>query len=454
MRSILSFVWFVLAGVLAGANVSAVDYLDWRPFPIGGLNVSLTTSGYRFPQFPDVVPDSAADRKTLPPFPRTRTSFTACVSLTNRSREAIPFTFNDAGPRWIFRIVDSEDREVWRSGSDIASPQVLTDDKLGAGKTWKQTARIPLVIDGNALAAGIYTLQAYLNADKAVSATSVFEVVAPLLKSGIKGLVLKQIAPPDGTLGPIKEVPAAGVQVRVNEILDSLALVKRLPFTWVGYTDSEGRFTVNTPPGRFRVSVYESAYGPGPYPLNVRIGLPQTPVTTAEVTVQQGAFSEVTLRYKSNQPPPITQGISGSVWFANYDPIVVVDQPVLIAQESSQAATEILRLVKVPAPFTPVSIVQLDVPEGATPFSWKGQTDGLGRFQVATPPGRFSVRAGGVVFFANLENDSQSIDQSLTVDSANSILPPNASATVTVAPNAVATVELIMYPGCVIPYAK
>jgi hypothetical protein len=340
--------------------------------------------------------------------------------------------------------VDSEDHELWRSDSNGGSAQVLIDDKLGAGKTWKQTAVIPLLIDGTALAAGVYTLQAYLNADKAVSATSVFEVVAdPLRKTGIKGLVLKLIAPPDGTLSPITEVPAAGVRVRVNEILDPLALVRRLPFTWDGYTNSEGRFTVNTPPGRFQVSVYEGPYWSIPDTVNaLRIIAPPIPVATAEVTVQQGAFSEITLRYKSTTPPPITQGISGSVWYAAYGPAVIVDQPVLATQESPLGITQSFQFVKsLPARYTPVSVVQTDVPEGATPFSWIGQTDGLGRFQVATPPGRFRVDAGGLVISTSITNVA-------------SIAPPNASAIVTVAPNTVTTVELLLYPGCVITYGK
>jgi hypothetical protein len=457
MRSILSFVWFVLAGIgFAGANVSAVDYLDWRPLPAGGgLNISLTTSGYRFPQIPDVivfaVPDGksttpAVDGRILPPYPLPgpRSSFNACVSLTNRSRQAIPFTFNDAGPRWIFRIVDSEDHEVWKSNSDGASAPVLTDDKLGPGKTWKQTASIPLVIDGTWLAAGVYTLQAYLNADKAVSATSVFEVVAnPLVNTGIKGLVLKLIPPPDGTLGPITEIPAAGVQVRVTEIVDPLVRLARPIFTWVGYTNDEGRFTVNTPPGRFLVSVYERPFWSIPDSVNaLRIIAPPIPVATAEVTVQQGAFSEITLRYKSTTPPPITQGISGSVWYAAWGPAVIVDQPVLATQESPLGITQSFQFVKsVPAPYTPVSVIQTDVPEGATPFSWIGQTDGLGRFQVATPPGRFRVDAGGLVMSTSITNVA-------------SIAPPNASAIVTVAPNTVTTVELLLYPGCVITFDK
>jgi hypothetical protein len=464
MRSTLSFVWFVLVGIVfAGANVSAVD-LDLRPLSRGGLNISLTTSGYRFHQpnrcgtvnpkvarltQPEIDSNVVGKEDQGPNYKLDDLvyripwgSFAACVSLTNRSREAIRFEFNDGGSRWVFRILDSEDHEVWRSDSDIVSPQVIVDDMLGAGKTWKQTVRIPLVIDGTALAVGVYTLQAYLNADKAVSATSVFEVVAdPSLTTGIKGLVLKQIAPPDGTLGPITEVPAAGVQVRVTEILDPLALVRRLPFTWAGYTNAEGRFTVNTPPGRFQVSVYERPFWSIPDSVNaLRIVVPPIPVATAEVTVQRGAFSEITLRYKSTTPPPITQGISGSVWYAAYEPAVIVDQPVLATQESPLASTQSFRFVKsLPAPYTPVSVVQIDVPEGATPFSWIGRTDGLGRFQVATPPGRFKVDAGGLVISTSITNVAP-------------IAPPNASAIVTVAPNTVTTVELLLYPGCVITY--
>jgi hypothetical protein len=425
MRSTLSFLWSVLVGIVfAGANVSAVDYPGWRllPLPIGGgLNVSLTTSGYCFHQLPDQGEAAVINEKILPPDSGVRTSFTACVSLANRSRSPIPFTFNDAGPRWTFRIVDSEDHELWRSDSDIVSAQVLTNDKLGAGKTWKQTARIPLFVDGTPLPVGVYTLQAFLNADKAVSATSAFEVVAdPWLTTGIKGLVLKQIAPPDGTYGPITEVPAAGLLVRVTEILDPLALVKRLPFIWIGYTNSEGRFTVNTPPGRFQVTAYERAYWPGPYLDNVRIGLPTIPVATAEVTVQRGAFSEVTLSYKPKTPPPITQGISGSVSIVWY-----------VANTADGQSGEVIRLI----PSFSVQITQIDVPEGTTPFKWNGFTDSEGKFQVATPPGRFQIDAtGGFIPLA-------------TTSLIPAVLPPHGSTTVTVEPNMVTTANVLVYGG-------
>src|SRR5262245_13000719 len=182
MRSFLLSLWLVLLGLVllcpstpaAGLSFPKGIGIDGKPLSTGGLSISLTTAGYRFEEIPVVNKAGmpAAGFSELDP----RISFVASVSLSNRSRAAIPFSFNNAGPRWTFRLVDASGQERWHSDSDIVSAQVITEDVLGPGKTWKLSGRIPLVVDGVPLPAGIYTVQALLNADKPVSATGVIEI--------------------------------------------------------------------------------------------------------------------------------------------------------------------------------------------------------------------------------------------------------------------------------------
>jgi hypothetical protein len=139
MRSILHVVRYVVfIAFLAIATVFAADPIDWKSLPAGGLYVSLTTSGYRFRE---------AGSEAVFPGLNPKTSFVASVALSNRGRSPVSFKFNDAGPRWTFRILDSNDQEIWKSNDDIVAPQVITEDILNPGKTWKSSVRIPLVVD-------------------------------------------------------------------------------------------------------------------------------------------------------------------------------------------------------------------------------------------------------------------------------------------------------------------
>jgi len=438
MRSILLTLWFALLGlVLIPPSVPAADPInskpiDWKPIPIGGLNVSLTTSGYRFPQA-SVGAETSSNERIILPEPGGRTFFVASVCLSNRSRSAIPFSFNDAGPLWTFRIVNSDDHEVWRSNADIASPQVITEDVLAPGKSWKMSARIPLVIEDVPLVVGAYTLQAFLNADKSVSATSTFEIVPiPGQDTGISGLVLREVLAGSVETGAIVEVPAPGVRVQVTEIITSSIPTPRLPFTWSGITNSEGKFTVYTPPGRFRVTAYEpmvnTTTDQNTAVNNLQIGtiiiFPGFPRASAEVTVQDGAFSDLTLHFRLTTPPAITQGIKGTVRMGSIDPILTTFSGTLTTL--GDVSTTIL----LPLFVYEVRVAQIDAPSGTVPFEWTGRADLLGNFQVATPPGKFNVfgsrlLAPGVYTFVAIE-------------------PATDMETVTVEPNTVATVSLVL----------
>jgi hypothetical protein len=420
MRSILPILRYLLAVcVLPFTTAFAADSIGWKPLPVGGLNVSLATSGYSFREV-----TTGPVIQIFPPIPGARSSFVASVALSNRSRSPITFSFNDAGPQWTFRVLNSADQEVWRSDGDIA-PQVITEDVLGPGKTWKRSARIPLVIDDSPLAVGVYTLQAFLNADKPVSATSVFEIVpGEGSDTGIKGRVEKWITSGNGQVGVSYGVPGAGARVTVTAINARTTAAGNL-FFWSGVADAEGKFKVNTPPGRYRVAASTTNIDPA---VTFTVHNVQIELSTAveEVTVQQGSFTEVTLRTYEFKPIPITQGIKGTV---SYPPI----QPGI---DDTQSADKI-RIIQLGS-FS-VRVEQIETPAGQTPFTWSGVTDFAGRFQVATPPGRFRVFATTWI-------------QGLTINGIPStIMAPSAFAEATVEANAVATVALVLSPGCVYP---
>jgi hypothetical protein len=432
MRSILPILRYVFIAIAlaAATNAIAADPLIWRPLPVGGLNISLVTSGYSFNEAS--AGDPFIEGRILPPTPGEKTSFVASVCLGNRSRSPIPFTFNNAGPRWTFRIVDSQDQEIWRSDSDIASPEVITEDVLAPGKTWKRSARIPLVIDDTPLAVGIYTLQAFLNADKSVSATTVFEIVpARGSDTGIKGLVERWYSSGIGEVGISYGTPAAGVLVTVTQI-NTGGKSLRSPFTWTGYTDAQGRFTVNTPPGQYRVTATNRTR----FQLAI---VDPTPIQTAsaEVTVEKGSFGNVYLRLYGTSAPNITQGIKGNVSFPlfAYDPTVTT-----LSTETMTITSPWKQVGSMPAQGASVLVTQIDPPAGTTPFAWTGLTDSDGRFAVATPPGRFRVWITGGAYPLNVTTLS------------SGIMAPNALVTTTVEPNSVATINVVLSPGCVIPY--
>lgn len=310
MRSILLTLWLAVLGlVLVCPSVPAADPIDSKPpQPAlgGGLNVSLVTNGFSFSAFSVEAPKVMRGRIVTP---ESKDCFVASVSLSNRSRAPIPFRFNDTGPRWTFRILDSEDRELWKSDAGLVSAQMIRDEALGAGKSWKRSVRIPLVIYDVPLAPGHYTVQAFLNADKSVSATSAFEIVPRVEPTtGIKGTVsipiygLTQPTPsatspttlPDYVRIPIlipavigKE-PMAGTRVQIRQIDPPAG---KAPFTWSGFTDTQGKFMVSTPPGTFNVWVVGGTPAQPSSPVASSIA----PNASATVVVEPNAVANVDL---------------------------------------------------------------------------------------------------------------------------------------------------------------
>jgi hypothetical protein len=275
----------------------------------------------------------------------------------------------------------------------------------------------------------VYTLQAFLNAGKSVSATSVFEVVTGYGgNGGIKGLVLKEVK--DLAMDIVSEVPASGADVRISEIVTPAGPRSGSSLTFATKTDSEGRFVINAPQGYYRVEASDPSYG---YPPNQLISgfviwLPAIPVATSNVTVQADSFSDVMLHLKGGgNSAVITQGIRGTVSLGAS--VVSLKTPITAVSGTLEFDASTVRITR----FS-VRVEQLDSPEGTAPFQWNGSANYFGRFQVATPPGRFRVTA------MDLYN----------MWTTNSIPPsigaPTVSAEVTVAPQAVTGVDLVI-PG-------
>ena len=148
---------------------------------------------------------------------------------------------------------------------------------------------------------------------------------------------------------------------------------------------------------------------------------PGPPLGTQSIPVQEGSFSNVYFIIPPPVPPAITQGIKGNVsrtLFTNAD----------------LNLTPTFEINTLWASRVAVTVQQVETPENTVPFTWAGKTDFLGNYQVATPPGKFRVTAGDTVTYL-----------------AAGIAAPNASTTVTVAPNTVATANLVLSPGCVVP---
>lgn len=385
-----------LLRVLGGACVALVSVGTFGTFaieppgpggtPLGGVQMSLTTGGYKFFADTSTGSDPGANGSTRPPTPAARDSFPASAVLFNRSNTDIAFSFGDpvsAQRHFRFRVFDSAGKEVW-SSDDGGAPQVITEDTLARRSAWRRTVRVPLQLEGKPLAPGVYTLEALIDADKQVGATSVFEVVSPPNPdpklTGIKGLVLQATGPQTANT-PATELPVAGAQIVVYAIPDDPSQPPtRPPFFWQGLTTTEGRFQVNTPPGHYRV---RATLPRQPTPIDDVLMRPAPlpgPSKTTEVTVEDGKFSEVTFHFPAPLPPPPPDtGIRGLVLIGPITPVARDGEPNEAPLAGAQVRVEEIRL-----PTARYS---------GPPFVWNGVTNAEGRFLVRTPAGKFRVTA-------------------------------------------------------------
>lgn len=338
-----------------------------------GLQVTLTTGAYKL-VVPETAPTNTASGNPV------NESFPASVVVYNRSNSDIPFVFPNAGSaerHFTFAVFDSAGTKVWQSDSEAAAAQVETPRVLTRGTSWKRLIQIPLRIKGTALPVGTYTVEASIDdAKKPIGASALFEVArpttTPTTQNGIKGLVLVATAPPADGVAPV-EAPGAGAKISISEIVTSSTPLNRLPFTWQGTANAEGKFQVNTPVGRFRVTA----------------GIAQTtntapviPAKSVEITVESGKYSDVTIHLSPVPPLAKDTGIKGLV---------------LIAQAATGAS---LAPSELPLAGAPVRVEEIRDPSKTydrPAFVWNGATNLEGRFQVLTPAGSYRVTARGPV---------------------------------------------------------
>lgn len=365
---------FAALGALAGIHGRAFAQ-NTNPLPtsIAGLHVGLSTGGYKFVIPPDPAVATLAAASSPASFPATATIY-------NRSSTDINFTFPDPGAaqrKFTFRVFDAAGVQVWQSDGDVVAAAVLTDAKLARGSRWSRTAMIPLKPGGTALAPGVYSLDAVIDADKKPGAASIFEVAAlpdPTQEQGINGLVLKPTPSEAANLLP-SEIPAAGALISVVEMRTKVAALTRPPFVWSGKADDAGKFSVKTPAGRFRVTA--TLPGATTAAAGATITVPTS--RSVDVTVDAGKFSEVTIHLPAAPPPPVVQGIHGLVLYGPIMPVTVEGVP----NEAPAAGARVV-IEEVVATLNPTSRL---------PFRWAGITNAKGVFEVQTPAGKFKVTA-------------------------------------------------------------
>ena len=370
---------FAFVGALAafGGRATAQTSVPLPSLPTvgSGLQIALSTGGYKF-VIPATPPAAVAVVGASASFPAT-------ASLYNRSTTDITFTFPDAGAaqrKFIFRVFDKAGTLVWQSDANAIGVPVpadsSTDVKLAKGARWSRTTMIPLKPEGTALAPGIYSLEAAIDADKKPGAASIFEVAAapdPAQEQGINGLVLKPNAEAAAPL-PV-EIPAAGANVSVVEVRTKETPLAHVPFVWTGKTGTDGKFTVKTPAGRFRVTTTLLPAVQTPPAANAEI----SPVVskTVDVTVDAGKYSDITIHLPATPPPPVVQGIHGLVLYGPITPVAVAGVP----NEAPAVGARVVIDEILPDPN----------PTARAAFHWVGVTNIGGRFDAKTPAGKFKV---------------------------------------------------------------
>lgn len=361
----LPFRLFALVMLLAGAIVAtgAPPPAQPRFVPASGLQISLSTSGYKF-----LAGDAAAAGLPVSSVPD---SFVAGVVLKNASRAAIPVSFSDAAAaqvRFHFTVMNSAQEVLWISDADTAgaAANMIVEDLLPRGARWNRILRVPLKLDGTWLEPGIYTLAVSLAGTPAISATAAFEVAAtPTGETGITGRAFTTAPklPFFTEEGP--PIPARYTHITVDEVRSPRVRYTSPPFHWEG-TSGEGDFKVLTPPGRFKVTsshpvawFHIAVVTIFPWPTEV----PGSTSVSTEVVVRNHTLTECTL---IGRPSP--SGVTGTV-----------------------VGTAIATGLEAAAGYANVEISQVGGLFGGT-VKIVAQPDGQFRWPLS--PGRYQIRAG------------------------------------------------------------
>lgn len=278
---------------------------DIKPLFNGGLQSSLTASGYRFtinPPLPNV-------RSSLR---MARPSFSATASVLNQSSSQVPFAFADQETSlrpWNFRLYDGEGDLVWESepaGGNPGGNEPVTV-RLRPGRSLSRTVGIPLWLDEGPLAPGRYTVEAVLLSEVPLVVTTLILVLPPKVPfppkdtGTVKGTVFFPERDPE--TGQMR--PAGGMSIRISvlqtevipnagnapEVLQTSPPIILPPYpklVWSGTTGNDGTFSAELPAGEYVVDV-SPAYTILIYPP------PPMPSGRAQVTVTSGETTETTI---------------------------------------------------------------------------------------------------------------------------------------------------------------
>lgn len=277
-RCALAFFLAFLAGAFLPASAQLV------PLPAhGGASITLSTSGFTF----DVAKPSTTATQVRGSSIAVAPSFVASAVLFNHTSAGIDFEFPSqmsVKDHFVFEIFDENDSLLWRSSPAVpAAGAVVTPGifpaTLAAKSVWRKTAIIPLVINGQPLAAGTYRLEAAIDGTPIFNASATFKVTtgAPPPPSGVKGVVLAGPVTPVSRPGVANEKPVPGAIIQYFNELTANAVVMTV------IADAQGHFQFSVPPGTYSVS----ATIPGDENTGFGHG-------TLTVTVTAGHVTEIT----------------------------------------------------------------------------------------------------------------------------------------------------------------
>jgi len=147
-----------------------------------GISLSVSTSAYEItPMIGTLIdpPGPVVAAVTVGTHPLPPQGFNASVALRNHSSQDIPISLRVLGVpgyRFGFKVYNSTGTLVWDSSSGILSPALELLTSLKAGQSWRQTAFVPIFVNGSALPAGTYTLVISLLGSPQFSTTTSFVV--------------------------------------------------------------------------------------------------------------------------------------------------------------------------------------------------------------------------------------------------------------------------------------
>jgi hypothetical protein len=143
-----------------------------------GLQIQLRTSAYEV---------------RLDPEQTTRPTMVASALLANRSRRSTAeFLFPSqyaAEQVFRFRLLDSAGEQLWASDQHLRVIPGETRRDLLPGNIWKAASEIPLAVEGELLPAGTYTIEARIDAQPQLLATTIFRVVRGPKPEPLKELI-------------------------------------------------------------------------------------------------------------------------------------------------------------------------------------------------------------------------------------------------------------------------